>query len=232
MQNKANFGQRLIAEMIDVLIGFSLTVWFLYLMSKTVDIQQMLNYGLNWILVGIWWSLILSFSQAFLISKFGASYGKLLTGLRIVDANGKKLSYWKAFFRELGLKKVSYYFLGLGYFWMIKDSQKQTWHDKALDTYVVVVNSPMTMVAGLVLASVIGLNVYGIVQIKNNVQANLPKYEEFYSEFGSLWDYEPKSEALTPQQKLQEAQKKQLEQQLKQLEEIEKQNQEVNVDTY
>lgn len=233
MQNKANLGQRFIAELIDISIGISITVWFFYLISQTTDIVQILTHGLNWIVASIWWAITICFVQALLVSKFGASFGKLLSGLRIVDANGKNLSFWKAFFRELGLKQVSSYFFGLGYWWMIKDEQKQTWHDKALDTYVITVNSPMVMVAGLVLASIVGLNIYGGVQIAQNIKNNMPKYEEIYAEFGSLMVDQPKQETTkTPQQQAQEAQKKQLENQLKLLEEIEKQNQEVDINTY
>ncbi|MEA2434417.1 MAG: hypothetical protein QOG54_1874 [Actinomycetota bacterium] len=70
----------------------------------------------------------------------GQSLGKKLAGLRVIDFNtGGPIGYGRAFLRQIG-KLISFIPLGLGFFWMLWDGQKQTWGDK-MATSIVVPNS-------------------------------------------------------------------------------------------
>ncbi|MDP8943629.1 MAG: RDD family protein [Actinomycetota bacterium] len=67
----------------------------------------------------------------------GQTLGKQALGIRVVDLPaGGEIGYGRAFIRWLGRILSSIPIL-LGYFWMLWDREKQTWHDK-LSTAVVV----------------------------------------------------------------------------------------------
>jgi uncharacterized RDD family membrane protein YckC len=67
----------------------------------------------------------------------GATPGKRICGIRVIDMRtGGPIGYGRAFIRWI-MKIVSGIPLYLGYFWMLWDKEKQTWHDKVSDSVVV-----------------------------------------------------------------------------------------------
>ena len=72
-----------------------------------------------------------------LTGSYGATLGKMVLGLLVVDANGQKISFGKAVLREIIGKWVSGIVFGLGYLWVAFDGKKQGWHDKIAGTFVV-----------------------------------------------------------------------------------------------
>lgn len=67
----------------------------------------------------------------------GQTIGKKLCGIRVVDqTTGQTIDAGRALVRYL-VSIVSGLVCGLGYFWMLWDGNKQTWHDKASQTLVV-----------------------------------------------------------------------------------------------
>lgn len=70
-------------------------------------------------------------------SPSGQTIGKKLLGIRVVGANdGASIGYGSAGLRYVG-SILSAIPCGLGYLWMLWDSNKQTWHDKIASTVVV-----------------------------------------------------------------------------------------------
>lgn len=70
-------------------------------------------------------------------SPSGQTIGKKLLGIRVVGANdGASIGYGSAALRYVG-SILSAIPCGLGYLWMLWDSNKQTWHDKIASTVVV-----------------------------------------------------------------------------------------------
>ncbi|MCH8315670.1 MAG: RDD family protein [Planctomycetes bacterium] len=68
----------------------------------------------------------------------GGTWGKRIVGLRLQDARtGEDIGYYRAFVRYI-VAIVSAIVLFLGYFWVLWDEKKQTWHDKAAGSVVVV----------------------------------------------------------------------------------------------
>ena len=62
-------------------------------------------------------------------------------GIRVIDfRDGGEIGHARAFIRYLG-RYVSAIPLLLGYFWMLWDPEKQTWHDKIAGSVVVPVDS-------------------------------------------------------------------------------------------
>lgn len=73
-----------------------------------------------------------------LTHKKGATLGKMAVGIRVQrQSDGQNLTLVEAFLREVVGKFVSGIPLGLGYFWMLWDQNKQTWHDKIAKSVVV-----------------------------------------------------------------------------------------------
>lgn len=70
-------------------------------------------------------------------SPSGQTVGKRVMSIRVVDFNGGgPIGPGRALIRYLG-RILSAIPCGLGYFWMLWDSEKQTWHDKFATTVVV-----------------------------------------------------------------------------------------------
>ena len=110
---QAGFGRRLVALWIDSLLfcGFfwvAFSIPFLFVLYETILISQ--------------WK--------------GQTIGKKIMGLKVVAVSGEPVDWVKAFVRSIG-RVLSALVLGLGYLWMLWDSNSQTWHDKLADTYVV-----------------------------------------------------------------------------------------------
>jgi uncharacterized RDD family membrane protein YckC len=75
--------------------------------------------------------------EALLIAYWnGQTIGKKVMGIRVVSAGGALVPVGMAFVRSV-MKIVSGVVLMLGYLWMLWDPNKQTWHDKVAQTYVV-----------------------------------------------------------------------------------------------
>ena len=72
-----------------------------------------------------------------LTATYGATVGKRVLGLKVVDTNGQKIGFGKAALREVIGKWISGLVFGLGYLWVAFDEKKQGWHDKIAQTYVV-----------------------------------------------------------------------------------------------
>lgn len=67
----------------------------------------------------------------------GQTFGKMALGIRVADIDGGgSIGYGRAFIRYIG-RIVSTIPLLLGYFWMLWDKEKQTWHDKFARSVVV-----------------------------------------------------------------------------------------------
>ena len=67
----------------------------------------------------------------------GQTLGKKALGIRVIDfSGGGPIGYGRGFIRWIG-RIVSAIPLFLGYFWMIWDKEKQTWHDKFAGSVVV-----------------------------------------------------------------------------------------------
>jgi len=69
-------------------------------------------------------------------SKLQASVGKLALGIKVVDANGQRLTFGRSLGRTLG-KIVSGLTLNIGYFMAGATRKKQALHDKMANAYVV-----------------------------------------------------------------------------------------------
>ena len=63
--------------------------------------------------------------------------GRKLFRIKVVNAAGDDVSFWRGALRETGGKFMSGLFLYLGFLWIGWDQKKRGWHDHIAGTYVV-----------------------------------------------------------------------------------------------
>jgi uncharacterized RDD family membrane protein YckC len=79
--------------------------------------------------------LLLAYHIAFWAWK-GTTVGGIICQLRVVRVDGSPLRFVDALVRGLA-SLFSIAVLGLGCFWILRDPENQSWHDKVAGTYVV-----------------------------------------------------------------------------------------------
>lgn len=132
----AGFWIRVAASLIDALILLAIILPLLYLIyggeyfiTETIAPLGTADIVLNYIFP-------LLFTIGFWVKR-SATPGKMLLGLKIVDAKtGEDISLGQSFIRYVGYI-VSGMVLMLGYIWVALDIEKQGWHDKMAGTVVV-----------------------------------------------------------------------------------------------
>lgn len=127
----ATFAERLLAVLIDMVVYsavLSVAYGLLYLFDLSASrIDKIVDI--------IYWVLWIAFI-AMVVKKAGTP-GKLMMGLKILDADtGKRITAGRALLRQL-VSVVSTAPMFLGYFWMLWDDKRQCWHDKAAKSVVV-----------------------------------------------------------------------------------------------
>jgi uncharacterized RDD family membrane protein YckC len=74
--------------------------------------------------------------ETFFIGKWGATIGKMACGIKVVNPEGEKITYLRAFAR-LFAKGISAIILMIGYIMAAFDDEKRALHDRICDTRVV-----------------------------------------------------------------------------------------------
>jgi uncharacterized RDD family membrane protein YckC len=70
-------------------------------------------------------------------SKNGQSIGMKLLNMKVVGQDGESLGFVRAGLRGTVGYWISSLIFGLGYIWAAFDAEKETWHDKIFNTWVV-----------------------------------------------------------------------------------------------
>ena len=121
---RANFGYRLLAWLVDAII---LSIPYALVWAATNEnVASIVSF-----VVGVAYYTYLEGGPA------GQTLGKKLVNIRVIDFNtGTSIGYGRAVGRYFARILSSIPCL-LGYFWMLWDREKQTWHDKLVSCVVV-----------------------------------------------------------------------------------------------
>jgi uncharacterized RDD family membrane protein YckC len=136
--NYASFGKRLVAALIDgiifVVVGGLLSSILGINPPTSGDYSYNASFGTsNMIPTLLFWIY-----AVFMDVRYGATLGKMAMKIRVQhQESGANLTYIQAVLRETVGKMLSTFVLLLGYFWMLWDKNKQTWHDKLGSSVVV-----------------------------------------------------------------------------------------------
>ncbi len=145
--NHAGFWKRTIAYLIDILpivivvaavfytwFGFDEIIQARWRDKGDIEARREFLQMRNWIrdLSFLIW---LGYCFVMEASPMQGTIGKYMLGIKVVDQHGERLSYSRSFLRTSS-KLASYAALSLGFLWIVFTKQKQGWHDKAAQTFV------------------------------------------------------------------------------------------------
>ena len=146
----AGFGQRLVALIIDgFILGIPAMIGFVVL-SLLVPTELVLcqdgaaiceeptDGGAAIILVGLFVAVLVVFwYYGEFDGRRGATLGRRAMKIKLVRAGtDDRVGFWRAIVRQIATAP-SGWVCYLGYLWMLWDDERQTWHDKIVDTQVV-----------------------------------------------------------------------------------------------
>jgi uncharacterized RDD family membrane protein YckC len=136
---RAGFGKRFLAALVDgIILGLVGTVMgkiFGQDVFKAGDGSA--SYSISGGAAGITLLIQIAYYTYLEGGASGQTLGKKLLGIRVIDFNnGGPIGYGRAAIRWIG-RLVSALPCLLGYFWMLWDKNKQTWHDKFAASLVV-----------------------------------------------------------------------------------------------
>lgn len=130
----SGFAPRLLAAIIDGIIilavAFILNLLFQMVTGQPSDNKESSIFNLLATLITVAYEITF-------LTLYGATLGKMVLHLKVVNTNYQKLSFIQILKRETIGKILSGLALNLGYLWVLIDEKKQAWHDKIAKTYVV-----------------------------------------------------------------------------------------------
>ncbi len=142
--NKASFFSRFIAWLVDGFAMAVIAILLSLLLSGLTGVARgtdsfLLSAAAGTLGVMVWFAiLILQFLYfGYYWNKSGQSIGMKLTGIKVIRQDGNLMSYIRAALRGTFGYWVSGLIIGLGYIWAAFDGEKEAWHDKIFDTWVV-----------------------------------------------------------------------------------------------
>ncbi len=134
----ATFGQRLVAVIIDSIIGFVLLIpaIIIFTIGGAAESGILMALGGLLYLVGF---LALFYMIIGGVGKTGQSPGKRMQGVKVVDSNGGPIGIGGAIIRYI-VQQVSNTIacgLPIGSLWMLWDAEKKTLYDKILNNQAI-----------------------------------------------------------------------------------------------
>ena len=128
---RANFGRRLVAALVDGIIG-TVAFWVLFFGLSAIgdDAGAVIGYLLGTVFV-------VAYFTYFEGGPSGQTPGKKVMNIRVIDfSTGGPIGYGRGLGRYFA-RIISALPCFLGYFWMLWDREKQAWHDKICTCVVV-----------------------------------------------------------------------------------------------
>lgn len=134
----AGFWRRVGASVIDLVLLtlIQMGIFMSFGLSPNVFDTAQTNAASYGVAQLVFFIVNIAFDVIFWVNFDGATPGKKALGIRIVQENGKPLTYSVALVRWF-CYFISLIPFGLGFFWAAFDKKKQAWHDKLVSTIVV-----------------------------------------------------------------------------------------------
>lgn len=155
----AGFFLRLLAYLNEKLIFILLFTYLIFTISKNTTLNSLYYGFIVFLVIFVFVSFLGMIYNVIFTHYFGGNLGKLVTGLRIKSQSGEKLEFKKVLFRQLLAYQFSWLVFGLGFLSILKDPNKQGFHDKTVDSNVFRIN--MLWPFGLIIFLLLfGANIY------------------------------------------------------------------------
>jgi uncharacterized RDD family membrane protein YckC len=131
----ANNKKRAMAFFIDeMLISFLLVIALWDSFASAVTMEEMINITNTFVLEFMLMKIIY---QTFFVMQYGASIGKLLMKIRVIEINTIQTPNVIVALNRGIFRVISELILYLGFLWGLLNPQRQTWHDLTAKTLVV-----------------------------------------------------------------------------------------------
>ena len=144
MNNFAGFFTRFFALFIDSILMGIIAMIIMFIFGGMLGVTSSIDSGFLNFLMGTASFLIIvlmTFFQFFYFgyfwSKSGQSLGMKMLNIKVVRRDGEPLSFLRAGLRGSVGYWISSFIFWLGFIWAAFAANKETWHDKIFDTWVV-----------------------------------------------------------------------------------------------
>jgi uncharacterized RDD family membrane protein YckC len=124
----AGFWIRAGAEIIDMII-LSVLEFTIGLILGIARADNFSSPAYSYLLVSLYYTI--------LIKMYGQTIGKKVLGIKVIRQDGKRITFWGAFCREIIWKYVGIFILGIGFLMVAIRKDKRALHDLAMKTIVV-----------------------------------------------------------------------------------------------
>ena len=122
----AAFIDGIIANILGFILGIGLVILGIFIPWFVSDVA-IISFSIL---------VVLLYRAGFESSKYQATIGKLVIGIKVTDLEGNRISFGRAAFRHI-IKVVTAIMLGIGYLAIIFSKKKQGLYDMAVGTVVV-----------------------------------------------------------------------------------------------
>ncbi len=117
----AGFWVRVVAALIDSVIIAAIGFIVRQIIGDSDPITIIIGAGYH---IGMW------------VKNDGMTFGKKIMGIKVIQTNGQAIDIKTGVIRYIGYI-VSGMVLGIGFIWVAFDKNKQGWHDKIANTFVI-----------------------------------------------------------------------------------------------
>lgn len=171
--------------MVDFLLWAAVWLGLVWLVVSAGEVTGLLDSAL-WVVVGLG---ILGTLGNLVVTAgfthwFGGSIGKLVFGMEVMDEQGKRLSFWRAVWREWFGSWVSGMALWLGFAWIFIDEDRRGWHDMMAGSRVIVKRKNLLLVGLLAMTILLTVNALAIKTFWNKAKSNSSFYQEIIQDIG------------------------------------------------
>ena len=127
--------KRAMAFFIDeMLLSLLLVIALWDSFEQAVTMEQMINITNTFVLEYMLMKIIY---QAFFVMQYGASIGKIVMKIRVIDINTIQTPNVLVSLNRSIFRVISEVIMYLGFLWGLLNPERQTWHDKTAKTLVV-----------------------------------------------------------------------------------------------
>jgi uncharacterized RDD family membrane protein YckC len=136
--------KRFVAFVIDLVLFFTIPFLAVPLFYKTTadTFIPFAAHYLTLLIIFLFLAIpLIVLYQAFFISRFGGTLGKLIMGIKVLNEESNYIDFKTAFLRQTAGYVFSLQFFGLGFWRLLKNPYKRAWHDDLFGTKVVTVRS-------------------------------------------------------------------------------------------
>ena len=127
--------KRAMAFFIDeMLLSFLLVIALWDSFAQAVTMEQMINITNTFVLEYMLMKIIY---QAFFVMQYGASIGKIMMKIRVIDTKTIQTPNVLVSLNRSIFRVISELIMYFGFLWGLLNPQRQTWHDKTAKTLVV-----------------------------------------------------------------------------------------------